>query len=137
MLKKASNEEKKYNVFKVPHHGSKTSFNRNLWEGVLANPYKDQILKLTCWKKGSEYLPKRNIIECMMEITENIFCTGIPERKTVKISNSTKKYYNNPNLKFSVANHKYGSISINYNKTLKKLDLNLNTPAIHVSELFT
>jgi len=135
VLKKASNEEKQYNVFKVPHHGSRTSFDKNQWEGVLANPYKDQILKLSCWKKGSEYLPKRNIVERMLEITEHIFCTGIPERETVKINNPTKKYYNNPHLKFSVAAHKYGSISINYNNTLKKLDLNLNAPAVHVSEL--
>jgi len=135
VLRKASEKNKQYNVFKVPHHGSKTSFDINKWEGVLVKPLEEQILKLTCWKKGVNFLPEPDIVKQMLGITEHIFCTGIPQRETVKINNKTKKYYNNPKLKFSIATHDYGEITVQYDYQYEKLDLNIRNPAIHISEL--
>lgn len=136
VLKKASQKGNKYNIFKVPHHGSKTSFNKNLWESVLASPLNDQFLKLSCWKKGQKHLPEKNIVDDMLLITQNIFCTGIPEMKTPKIKNSTKKFYENINLKFKTSTHKYGSVSLIQNISSNKLEIDIRSPAVHVSELF-
>lgn len=135
VLSKASKANTKYNIFKVPHHGSKTSFDSNLWKDVLAVPFNDQILNLTCWKKGSNFLPQEDIIKKMLLISDNIFCTGIPKEETVKIKNKTKKYYSNINLKFTVYAQKYGNITIQQDKATQKLKLNIVAPAVHVSEL--
>ena len=135
VLDKGKDDGKEFNVFKVPHHGSKTSFDKTKWEQVLAKPYDEQFLKLTCWKKGLKFLPEEKVVSEMSKITNNIFCTGIPQNSTVKIENATKKYYNNASLSFSVAAHNYGRISIDYSISDKKLNLDIHKPAVHFSEL--
>jgi len=136
VLENAFSSGREYDVFKVPHHGSKTSFNKDLWTDVLKKPTTDQILKLTCWKIGKHYLPEKEIVDEMLKISENIFCTGVPDKETIKINNKTKKYYNNSNLKFSVAAHNYGSISVHFDYEKNELSLNTKIPAVHVTELF-
>ncbi len=136
VLTKAARAHKKYNIFKVPHHGSKTSFNKELWESVLAAPFDEQFLKLSCWKKGQKFLPEKDIVDKMLLTTPNIYCTGTPEKKTPKIDNSTRKYYTNKHLKFKISSHKYGRISINRNIPSNQLELDIYSPAVHVSELF-
>ena len=135
VLEKVRENGTEFNVFKVPHHGSKTSFNKTKWEQVLAKPYKDQFFKLSCWKMGVNFLPEKEIIAVMSEITKNIFCTGDPQPSTVKINNATKKYYNNPKLNFLVAAPIFGSIAINYDDSLEQMSLDVHKPAVHFSEL--
>lgn len=134
VIEKLNSAGRKFNIIKAPHHGSKTSFDKAKWEQILVHPFKNQIFKLTCWKIGSYFLPEKKIIDSMSKITENIFCTGVSERKTASIKNSTKKYYNNPNLNFSVAAHNYGQIGINCREAEFKIDI--DKPAVHYTELF-
>jgi len=78
-------------IFKIPHHGSKTGYDENIWNQLLSeNP----ILMLTPYKGGKNVLPTKEMIDTLCDNYSQIYITSNPHisfSNTLKHSRSVKK----------------------------------------------
>jgi len=75
-------------LFKVPHHGSKSSYNFEVWDQVLSP---DPIAFVTPWNLGGDYLPKSEDIYNILKHTKKAYITSDPKVKKRKKRNSKIK----------------------------------------------
>ena len=62
-------------IIKVPHHGSSTSYCKEMWDEMIEP---DPIALLTPFASGVNPLPSKRDIKNLKNHTEKIFCTGEP-----------------------------------------------------------
>jgi hypothetical protein len=68
----------KAQLFKVPHHGSSTSHNQQIWSDLLvAHPP----AIIAPWRKGNNALPTSADIERIQQMTDHLYVTTIPQNK--------------------------------------------------------
>lgn len=68
-------------IFKIPHHGSATGYNKDVWNRLVDD---NAIAKLSSWNRGAK-LPNLEMLETFLDHTESLFITSLP------ISNSKPK----------------------------------------------
>jgi len=80
--------EKSVSIFKVPHHGSKTSYNKDIWNELLV---KDSIAGLTPYSKSK--LPREEDVKSIYSHTEYAFITSDPNETGKKSRKSNVKKF--------------------------------------------
>lgn len=62
----------KADIFKVPHHGSKTGYSENVWNNIVDNPFSI----ITRFNRGKVSLPQNEQIELIHEKSRKVFIIG-------------------------------------------------------------
>lgn len=70
-------EGQKASVFKVPHHGSETAHNPDVWRELLTTGC---FAVVTPWRRGRGRLPARENVRDILNLTENGYCTATDAR---------------------------------------------------------
>lgn len=123
--------KEKFEIFKVPHHGSETGFDEKLWKSVLTDK---AILKLTCWKSG-DFLPKDDIIEKILKISNLAYSTSNPKKSTGKIPLHGRRHYKQTGLTFKILSNHVGEIHAFHHKATSENLVSLKNKAIHLKEI--
>ena len=131
VITKLTKSNKIFNIFKVPHHGSETSYDKILWSSILNE---NAIQKLTCWKGSKSYLPKKEQIPKILEISESTYSTNNPENVRVDIPAKVKREYKKTGLTFNSISNDYGAI-ITSESVEKKLLVEPRNKAVHLREI--
>lgn len=112
IVKNINEKTQKYRIFKIPHHGSSTSYNEEDWNSILdENP----LLLLTTWNKG-QFLPTLDMAEKILSHSNLSFITSNP----FKGYDDQKKRRKNKIQKFGLGSkirmydNKYGAIKVLY-----------------------
>jgi len=125
--------EVKFHVFKVPHHGSKTSYDFQDWSNSMVS--ENALLKLTPYRANS-YLPTLNDVNNILSVSKNSWITN---------KNIYEKKYPNPIINKRIKDQKlsirlfddlYGEIRIRGN-TPQDLDLKCPQPSCNLKSLIT
>lgn len=101
--------KQKAEVFKIPHHGSPTSYNADIWEHLLA---KSPIAILTPYHKANKKLPKEDEIKKYCEHTERCYITTNPKVKKAKIEHKIDKIMGETARNRRLVNPNFGHIRI-------------------------
>jgi len=67
----------KSHIFKIPHHGSITAYEKSIWDSLIDN---NAIAKLSPWKNGDKKLPKKEMIDAFLSHTSELYITSIPSK---------------------------------------------------------
>jgi beta-lactamase superfamily II metal-dependent hydrolase len=100
IIKNSQTIDLKSQVFKIPHHGSSTGYDKAIWDKIIDE---NTIAKLSPWNRGKK-LPKREMLETILNHTENLYSTSIPNNSKGKPKKREKSIYKaiarfNPTLK--------------------------------------
>lgn len=68
-------------IFKVPHHGSKNGFHRDVWDQLLI---KDPFCLIAPWNKSSK-LPSSEDIQRLKKYSSKIYLTADPHQAPIKV----------------------------------------------------
>lgn len=120
---------KKASLFKIPHHGSSSSYHERIWnELLIENP----VAKLTPWNLGRK-LPKSEMIDVFLSHSHKLFITSgstlfdSPKKRDKSLAKAIKKF--NPTLQ--EVKYKFGQISchLNLNQIWDGWQINLSGTA--------
>ncbi len=129
------NNEETINILKVPHHGSKTSYDLNQWKKVLREP-ESSILKMTCWSNGSKFLPEDTMIqEFVSNISVFSLATTNPHTKYEKTSVNLRRTYTLPVGKLRIHSKFWGSIGTWFDDKKKELIIAPSNSAIFLKDI--
>ena len=79
----------KASFFKIPHHGSKNSHHKDIWDKMLDS---EPIAVLTPYEKGNKRLPAKEDVERICSLTNNAYATSVHRRKrTIKRDRTVEK----------------------------------------------
>lgn len=124
---------KKVSVFKIPHHGSKTGYTKEIWENIIEP---NAIAKLSPYNKGYK-LPNEEMLFKFLEHTDKLYITS-----SINVSNKPKD--RDSNLKMTIlkfnkslteVKYRYGIIScmINLQENTSDWDVNFDGQAKKIS----
>jgi hypothetical protein len=87
--------QEKASIFKVPHHGSSTGHNQEVWTNLVhANP----IAVLTPWHRGSLFLPTEQDTTRINQCTNAAFVSSLPKISKKKYSSTVAKQLREMNV---------------------------------------
>lgn len=85
----------KSSMFKIPHHGSETGYNKQIWENLID---KNAVAKLTPWNRGTK-LPSKKMLETYLKHTPHLYSTSLhnirknnPKKRDRSISKAISKF---------------------------------------------
>jgi beta-lactamase superfamily II metal-dependent hydrolase len=88
ILNSTGRPKQKSQIFKIPHHGSATAYNRNVWTDMLI-PNSTAIL--TTYSRGKTPIPTQEQINLLKSHTNNLYLTSLPKTKKHKRNHTVEK----------------------------------------------
>ncbi len=120
VFKTQSIKGKKAKIFKIPHHGSETSYNSDLHSSFIEN---DHISMLTPFNRGRKKLPTKNDIEKILSHTAKSFITSSTHGLKIKKRNiKVNKILNDFDFLVKEYPFEYGHIRIRKDFSVKNSD---------------
>lgn len=101
-------------IFKIPHHGSKTGYDENIWNKLLSD---DPILVSTPYKGGKTVLPTKEMIDIFCDKYPQTYITSNPHVSSsnkLKHSKNTKKKLKKLDVKINKIQGEIGHIKIRF-----------------------
>jgi beta-lactamase superfamily II metal-dependent hydrolase len=80
IIKNSQTLDAKSHVFKIPHHGSITGYDKVIWNEIID---KNTVAKLSPWNRGKK-LPTQDMLVTFLEHTRNLYSTSIPSNSRDK-----------------------------------------------------
>lgn len=80
IVKEGTISKLKFDIFKIPHHGSNNGYNEKDWKNFLK---KDGIFKMTPYSRGRSKLPKTEMIKNILAISKEAYITSEISHKKV------------------------------------------------------
>ncbi len=115
----------KSDVFKIPHHGSKTAHSNDVWTNMVE---KDAIGVLTSKIGGRSNIPKPVDIKRLKEYVTNLFCTSEPLTKRQKRDRTVEKTIKSIVKKRVPLSGEIGQIQLRIDNT-SEIKVRLKSPA--------
>ena len=78
-------------AFKIPHHGSENGDCAEIWPNLL---HPNPIGALTPWRRGGKLLPTREDLTRLLERTDSLYITAIPQNEKVIRASETQAAIN-------------------------------------------
>ena len=117
----------KFDLLKIPHHGSKTAYNQKDWKDFLKE---NSILKLTPYSNSN--LPRKSMISNILSISKTSFITLNPAERYDKLPKEIQESVGHLNIR--KISKGYGAIEVTSNEK-GKLKVVLSGNAVPLSKL--
>ena len=115
----------KANIFKVPHHGSKSAHSDAVWKEMI-DP--SSIAILTTKLGGRSSIPKHSDIRRIKRYTPSVFCSNEPKHKRIKRNRTVEKTIKGVVKTRKVLGDKIGQIQVRISSK-SGISVNLKEPA--------
>ena len=126
--------QNKCSVFKIPHHGSITAYNQDIWTEMLdPNPF----AVLTPFIKAGQELPTTNDVERITSLTSNAFSTAKRlTKRPPRRQNIVEKQIKETTLSFRQIYPQVGQVTLRSKYESNSYQVSLSGGALHLKEYY-